>query len=71
VWAATGEGNLASMRLPAGVRSVIIGADGDSAGEAHAKRAAEAHALEGREVRIIRPELGFKDFNDQLRGVSA
>jgi DNA primase len=71
VWAATGEGNMASMLLPEGVRTVVIGADGDPAGEGHAKRAAEAYALEGREVRIIRPEPGFKDFNDQLRGVSA
>lgn len=71
VWAATGEGNMANMVLPHGVRSVVIGADGDDSGELHAKRAADAFALQGRSVRIISPMPGFKDFNDELRGVSA
>ena len=71
VWAATGEGNMANMVLPPGVKSVVIGADGDDAGAAHAKRAAEILVTQGRSVRIIRPMPGFKDFNDELRGVSA
>lgn len=71
VWCATGEGNMASMILPVGVRSVVIGADGDNSGETHAKRAAETFATQGRSVRIIRPAPGHKDFNDELRGVSA
>lgn len=71
VWCATGEGNMASMMLPVGVKSVVIGADGDGSGEAHAKRAADAFAEQGRTVRIIRPMPGFKDFNDELKGVSA
>ncbi len=68
VWAATGEGNMASMLLPVGVHTVVIGADNDASGEAHAKRAAEAFSLEGRQARIIRPEPGFKDFNAELQG---
>jgi len=71
VWCATGEGNMASMILPVGVRSVVISADGDNSGEAHANRAAETFATQGRLVRIIRPAPGHKDFNDELRGVSA
>ncbi len=71
VWAATGEGNMASMLLPVGVHTVVIGADNDASGEAHAQRAAEAFCLDGRQARIIRPEPGFKDANAQLRGVSA
>lgn len=71
VWAATGEGNMANMVLPPGVKSVVIGADRDDAGDAHAKRAAEAFALQGRSVRIISPMPGHKDFNDELRRVSA
>ncbi|HXH00240.1 MAG TPA: CHC2 zinc finger domain-containing protein [Sphingomicrobium sp.] len=71
VWAATGEGNMASMVLPPGVRSVLIGADNDVAGENHARRAADAFALEGRMARIVRPLFGFKDFNSELMGASA
>lgn len=69
VWCATGEGNIANMLLPVGVRSIIIGADRDDSGEAHAKRAAEAFALQGRSVRIIRPMPGFKDMNSELQGI--
>lgn len=71
VWCATGESNMASMVLPVGVRWVVIGADADNSGEAHARRAAENFATQGRSVRIIRPTPGHKDFNDELRGVSA
>ncbi|MDT9598522.1 DUF7146 domain-containing protein [Sphingosinicella rhizophila] len=70
VWVAAGEGNMAKMLLPEGTRSVVIGADRDERGEEHAERAAEAFAEQGRSVRIIRPMPGFKDFNDELRGVA-
>lgn len=68
VWAATGEGNMASMLLPVGVHTVVIGADNDASGEAHAKRAAETFSLESRQARIIRPAPGQKDFNSELQG---
>ncbi len=71
VWAATGEGNMASMVLPEGVRSVFIGADADDSGEDHARRAAEAFSLQGRTTRILRPYSPFKDFNAELMGASA
>lgn len=71
VWAATGEGNMASMVLPVGVKQVTIGADRDDSGESHARRAAQAFALQGRTARVIRPLPGFKDFNDELQGLSA
>lgn len=71
VWAATGEGNMASMVLPDGVRSIIIGADADASGEAHAQRAATAFSEKGCSVRIIRPALPHKDFNSELQGVGA
>jgi DNA primase len=67
VWAATGEGNMASMLLPDVVRSVIVGADSDATGERFARAAAEAFALAGRHTRIIRPAPGFKDFNSELQ----
>jgi DNA primase len=69
VWAATGEGNMANIVLPIGVKSVVIGADRDDSGEAHASRAAEAFTLQGRSVRIIRPMPGFNDFNSELQGI--
>jgi DNA primase len=68
VWPATGEGNMASMVLPRAVQSVVIGADGDEAGERFAQAAAKAFALEGRRARIIRPVSPHKDFNAQLMG---
>ena len=71
VWAATGEGNMAAMQLPEGVRSVIIGADADASGERFAREAAEAFSLQGRAVRIIRPLAPHKDFNSELQGARA
>lgn len=66
-WAAAGAGMLASMRLPFSIRSVIIARDNDPAGERAAQAAARALSLQGREVRIIQPMDGCKDFNDELK----
>jgi DNA primase len=71
VWAAAGASMLPSMQLPAGVMSVTVAADNDAAGQRSAKAAAGAFSLDGRNVRIIRPLPGHKDFNDELRGVRA
>lgn len=71
VWAATGEGNMANMVLPPGVKVVTIGADRDEAGERHAQRAARAFVEQGRTVSIIRPLPGFGDFNSELQGERA
>ena len=70
VWAAPGAGMLAAMCLPPIVSSVVIAADNDAAGEQAARRAAERFASEGRQVRIMRPDPAFKDWNDQLRGIA-
>ena len=70
-WVAAGVGNLKTMQLPAGVKSVVIGADADASGLAGARAASERFAAEGRKVRIIEPASGFKDWNDQLRGARA
>lgn len=70
VWAAPGAGMLAAMCLPPTVSSVIIAADNDVAGEQAARHAAERFASEGRQVRIMRPDPAFKDWNDQLRGIA-
>jgi DNA primase len=53
------------------VRSVVIGADNDPAGDRAAQDAARAFVLRGLTVRIIRPLDGHKDFNDELKGSRA
>ena len=70
VWVAAGATFLPHMQFPAEVRSVVIGADNDPAGEQAANGAAQAFMARGLSVRIIRPLEGFKDFNDELRGAS-
>ena len=68
VWVAAGASMLPAMRFPSCIRSVVIGADSDGAGEYAARKAAQAFAMRGLSVRIIYPAAGFKDFNDELRG---
>jgi hypothetical protein len=70
-WVAAGTSMLPAMALPDVVCGVVIGADGDAPGEVAAQKAAHAFVAAGKVVRIIRPAAGFKDFNDELRGVSA
>ena len=70
VWVAAGASFLPAMQFPPDVRSIIIGADNDQAGQAKAQEAALAFAARGLSVRIIRPLDRFKDFNDELRGAA-
>lgn len=70
VWVAAGATFLPHMQFPPEVRSILIGADNDAAGAQAASSAAHAYAERGLAVRIIRPLDGFKDFNDELRGVA-
>ena len=65
VWVSVGTSNLPAMELPASVRSVVIGADNDSAGESAAQKAAHAFTLRGLDVRIIWPLESYKDFNSE------
>jgi len=66
-WAAAGADMMRSMALPDAIRSVIIGADADDAGERSAQAAGQSFADQGRSARIIRPQAGFKDFNQELQ----
>lgn len=70
-WVAAGASMLPGMLFPSVVQSVVIGADNDTAGERAALKSAEVFTQGGVAVRIMRPDLKFADFNDQLRGVSA
>ncbi|WP_294390380.1 CHC2 zinc finger domain-containing protein [uncultured Sphingomonas sp.] len=69
VWVALGTSNMAAMRFPEGVRSVRVAGDNGTAGETAAAAALKAHAERGLAVDGFFPIAGFKDFNDQLRGV--
>jgi DNA primase len=71
VWVAAGTSMLPSIVMPDLVKSIVIGADGDAAGEAAAQKAATSYAAAGLVVRIMRPTTGFKDFNAELMGVRA
>lgn len=66
VWVSAGASMLSAMRFPALVRSIVIAADNDTAGEREAAKAAEAFIARGLSVRIMRPTPAFKDFNEQL-----
>lgn len=68
VWVSAGTSMLPRMELADITRAVVIGADGDAAGETAANKAAHAFAAVGRKVRIMRPAPGFKDFNAELVG---
>jgi len=66
VWVSAGTSMLSAMAFPEVVRSLVIGADADDAGEAAAQKAGEAYSAAGKMVRIMRPAAGFKDFNAEL-----
>lgn len=71
VWVAAGTSMMPLMVLPEITRAVVIGADGDPAGEAAAGKAAEAFGKAGLAVRIMRPTAPHKDYNAELMGVAA
>ena len=68
VWVAAGTSMMPAIVFPQIVRSVVIGADGNSPGETAAQKAAEAYAKAGLSVRIMRPTPPFVDFNAELMG---
>lgn len=71
VWAAAGASMIAKMEFPVSVTRIIIASDNDYAGMMAAKKAAEVFFGRGLPVRLFRPLDGFKDFNDELRGIGS
>jgi hypothetical protein len=65
-WACLSTGGLRSLHLPKEVRELIILEDADDPGREAAAAAAQRLIREGRTVRVARPPVGFKDFNDVL-----
>lgn len=66
VWAVTGDVALPALELPAGVRSVVVAHDNDDSGKTAGSKTAHKMAAEGRQVRLIQPLPGFKDFNEEI-----
>lgn len=71
VWVACGANNLTTMAVPESVRVLTIAPDNDSPGKLAARQAVDAFGVGGREVCIVPPKPGFKDFNDQLQNIEA
>jgi len=65
-WACLSTGGLRSLHLPEEVREVTILEDADDQGREAPAAAAQRLIREGRTVRVARPPVGFKDFNDVL-----
>ena len=70
VWVVLGTGMMPEIELPDAVSSVVIAGQNDQAGRSAAEAAAEALACRGLNVRTIYPDARYKDWNDQLRGVT-
>lgn len=66
VWATLGASRMGAIEVPENVRRVIIFADNGKAGEAAARKAADAYELRGLECDIEFPPAEFGDFNDWL-----
>ncbi len=67
VWVALGTGNMPAMKLPPGIKRVLVAGDNDPPGRAAVERACEAFRVQGRHAAAIFPGHAFGDFNDQLR----
>lgn len=71
VWAACGTANLSQILYPPWVRHVCIAGDNGEAGRAAVERAQQADLAMGLVVDKTFPADAFKDWNDQLRGITA
>lgn len=66
VWAALSAPRLDKLAIPRGVRKVVVFADADTAGRQAAQKATLRYREEGREVEVLFPDGGAKDFADVL-----
>lgn len=70
VWPTLGTGLMPHVDYPEEVREIVIAGQNDGAGKAAVQAAAEALLLRDYRIRTMFPDPAFKDWNDQLRGVS-
>ena len=66
VWCTLGT-NIRAVQLLDCVRTVILAGDNDRTGQTAIQAAAKHFHANGRQVRIVYPPPGIKDFNDSLR----
>jgi DNA primase len=71
VWVACGTAMMSRIDLPSEIRTVTLAGDNNAAGETAVLQSREAYIAHGLEVRTMYPSAGFKDWNDQLRGIRA
>lgn len=65
-WAALTGTRMDKLAIPASVRKVVVFADADTAGRQAAQKATRRYREEGREVEVLFPDGGAKDFADVL-----
>lgn len=69
IWVALGTAMMPEIAYPPELRSIVIAGQNDSAGRAAVAKAEASLRSRGFEVRLMWPAAGFKDWNDQLRGI--
>lgn len=71
VWVALGTAMMPELRLPPSLTELTIAGQNDAAGRAAVEAARARFIEQGIAVRLMYPADGFKDWNDQLRGIRA
>ncbi len=71
VWVALGTSMMPEIKLPPSLRMITIAGQNDAPGRVAVENARARFVEQGVGVRLIYPADGFKDWNDQLRGVRA
>lgn len=69
VLVACGTSLMPRISLPVTIDAVIVAGDNNAPGRAAVTETEEALGAKGIDTRAIFPEEGFKDWNDQLRGI--
>lgn len=71
VWACLGTAMMPAVQFPPEVRRIVIAGQNDDAGRLAVRTAAARLVDQGYDVGTMWPADGFKDWNDQLRGIRA
>lgn len=71
IWVALGTAMMPEVRFPDHVHSIVVAGQNDRAGRAAVEAAGDMLMERGYAVRAMYPDLAFKDWNDQLRGIRA
>lgn len=69
VWVTLGTALMPHVEYPARVTSIIVAGQNDAPGRQAVEKASEELAERGFDVSAMWPRDGFKDWNDQLRGI--